>query len=455
VSVRNPLTERIAEEHAAAAALLPSGVVGSPRRRRALAAVLARGLPTPRDENWRYANLRSLERARFAPVATPLDSGTGRPGSAPVQAAELPPPLPGYCRYVYVDGVFAQALSSSPAPLAGVTVHALSGTTAITPAAGAEDAERPEMRPDAAFGLLNEAFAVDGAKVHVASGGARSEETPVCVEVVFIARAAAQAGASYPRLEVVAERGARLKLIERHLALGTEATFAIGSVELRVGDAAAIDHYRIQQLAARAVWLDTLCATVSRAGRYSLHSFGLGAQSARSTLHVRLAGEGAELAQHAVAAADRQQVLDSFTVVEHAAAHTRTEQSFRGIAAGRSRVAFNGKVIVRPGARGADSNQSLRGLLAGPEAEIDVRPQLEIYTDDVRCSHGATAGKLDADMLFYLLSRGLEPATAQRLLKWAFLEDVVSKVAVRELRRQIEESLASRMEHADLVQESL
>jgi Fe-S cluster assembly protein SufD len=441
------LTERIAQEHAATEESLPSGVIPRARRRRAIATLLAKGLPTPRDENWRYANLRPLERARFAPA-----SG----GPAP-HAGELPPPLPGYHRYVYLDGVFAPELSASPQPLPGTTVHALNGARSGSARSGSSADGTPEEdpRPDAVFGLLNEAFALDGARIRVAGAQGDSGEKPACIEVVFVARTPSPEGASYPRLEVEAARGARLQLIERHFGPASDACFAIGSVEVRVGEDAAIDHYRIQQLGARAVWLDTLSARVGRSGRYRLHGFALGAQAARSTLHVELEGEGAELAQHAVAAGDRQQVIDSYTVVDHAAAHTRTEQSFRGIAAGRSRVAFNGKIIVRPGARGADSNQSLRGLLAGVEAEIDVRPQLEIYTDDVRCSHGATAGKLDADMLFYLLSRGLEPQTAQRLLKWAFLEDVVSKVAVPALRRHIEESLAGRMEHADVLKESM
>jgi Fe-S cluster assembly protein SufD len=138
-------------------------------------------------------------------------------------------------------------------------------------------------------------------------------------------------------------------------------------------------------------------------------------------------------------------VQDTFALIEHATPNARTEQTFRGIAAGRSRVAFNGKIVVAKGAHGTDSRQSLRGLLAGPEAEIDVRPQLEIYTDDVRCSHGATAGKLDDNMLFYLLSRGLEPDVAQRLLKWAFLEDVVATIDIAQLRRQIEARLAARL----------
>jgi len=132
-------------------------------------------------------------------------------------------------------------------------------------------------------------------------------------------------------------------------------------------------------------------------------------------------------------------------VVEHAGANARTTQTFRGIAAGRARVAFNGKIVVAPGAHGTDSQQSLRGLLAGPEAEIDLRPQLEIYTDDVRCSHGATAGKLDDNMLFYLLSRGIDPDTAQRLLKWAFLEDVIAQISTLALRRQIETRLAAHL----------
>ena len=144
-----------------------------------------------------------------------------------------------------------------------------------------------------------------------------------------------------------------------------------------------------------------------------------------------------------------------YVLSEHVAPNTRTIETFRGIASGRARVAFNGKIAVRERARGTDSRQSLRGLLDGPQAEIDVRPQLEIYTDDVRCSHGATAGKLDENMLFYLLSRGIAPQTAHHLLKWAFLEDVVAKIERTELRRQIERNLAEQMSGAAALKELL
>jgi Fe-S cluster assembly protein SufD len=142
-------------------------------------------------------------------------------------------------------------------------------------------------------------------------------------------------------------------------------------------------------------------------------------------------------------------------VVDHKATHTRTEENFRGIAGGRARIGFNGLIIVRDSAHHADSAQSLKGLIAGNEAEIDLRPQLEIHTDEVRCSHGATTGKLDDAMLFYLLTRGITPEVAQRLLKWAFITDVVAKIDVPALRTHVQRSLASHMQDAQSLEELL
>jgi Fe-S cluster assembly protein SufD len=263
-----------------------------------------------------------------------------------------------------------------------------------------------------------------------------------CLELLFVAHAESQEGASYPRVELRLDSGARLTLIERHVSAGSGASFVNSAVTVELARGAALHHYRLQALAARAIAFDTLSAVLAREACYRLFGISTGAQSSRSTLAVQLAGERADLTLAVLSLGDRQQVQDTYARVEHAAPGARTEQIFRGISAGRARVAFNGKIVVAPEAQGTDSRQSLRGLLAGPEAEIDVRPQLEIHTDEVRCSHGATVGKLDESMLFYLLSRGLEPAVAQRLLKWAFLEDVVAKIAVPELRRDIEKRLA-------------
>ena len=230
-------------------------------------------------------------------------------------------------------------------------------------------------------------------------------------------------------------------------ALGS---FVNCAAQVNLARGAQCRHYRVQELSARTTAFDTLTATLAQDATYRVHLIGLGAAAARSTLAVRLAGERAAVTLAAVLLGARQQVQDLFAQFAHAAPRTRSEQLFRGIAAARARVACNGKVVVERGATGADSQQSLRGLLAGAEAEIDVRPQLEIYTDEVRCSHGATTGKLDEQMLFYLLARGLDREAAQRLLKWAFLEDAVATIEVPELRRQIELSLAGALEDETL-----
>ncbi|MDB6043638.1 MAG: Fe-S cluster assembly protein SufD [Gammaproteobacteria bacterium] len=445
----SPLATRIVEEHAAASDSLPAGVVSRERRRSAIDTLAVQGLPTSRDENWKYANLRPLDKVRFAPLAA--DASANADALSPVTLADLPPRIEGYARYTFVDGVFFPALSA-PAERTGISVVSLRSDperAKRTPPAYALREQSPSK--DARFALLNEAFATDGASIRVAAG----TDCPTCIELVFVANRDSQTAASYPRVELHVEAGATLGLIERHLSVGSDANFVNTAVSVDIARGASVNHYRVQQSGARAIWFDTLSAVLAQDATYRLHGVSLGGLSARSTINVQLAGERADAGIYVVSLGDRQQVQDAFVLVDHVAPRARSEQIFRGISAGRARVTFNGMVVVRKGAQGTDSQQSLRGLLAGPDAEIDVRPQLEIYTDDVRCSHGATAGKLDDNMLFYLLSRGLDPETAQRLLKWAFLEDVVAKIEVPELRRQIEHSLAGQLKDAAALKELL
>jgi Fe-S cluster assembly protein SufD len=443
------LATRIAEDFAALA-----HASNDLQRQRAMQALKERGLPTSRDENWKYVNLRPLEKVRFAPPA-------GEP-QVPVTAQDLPAPVAQYARYTFVDGVFAPTLSA-PTTNAGVVVKSMKAAAANGGAASATSGRvsvhgatpgsvsaigtlAGGVSPDLRFALLNEAFATDGAQILIEPG----TDCQACVELVFVATTEAKAGASYPRVSFHVGAGARVGLIERHVSVGSDANFINCAVDISVARDASVQHYRVQQTGVRAIWFDTLTARLAENARYQLHTASLGALSARSTMHVQLVGERSEVGLFSVSVGGKNQVHDTFALIEHVAANARTEQSFRGISSGRARVAFNGKIIVRKGAHGTDSRQSLRGLLAGADAEIDVRPQLEIYTDDVRCSHGATAGKLDDNMLFYLLSRGLDRETAQRLLKWAFLEDVVAKIEVPELRRQIEQSLAGQLNEAAL-----
>ncbi len=431
------LAARIIGEHAAIAHALPTDVIDAGRRRKALERLAEKGLPNNREENWRYANLHTLEHVQFSPsMRTPAD--------ATVSAADLPPPIEGYARYTFVDGRFAPELSHAPGEFSLASLH-----DASAPAARLPSPPFPALA-DNPTALLNEAFATDGGRIVATDTG-----RPLCIEVIFLSSTASQGSASYPRLEILAQPGTRLGLIERHLSQDKKMHLVSGTIAVNVAQGASVDHYRLQQTGSETTWLDTLGARLSSDAAYRLHLANLGGQSTRSTVQIALEGRGASVLLNAISVPDRLQVHDVFATIEHAAPDTRTEQRFRGIAAERARVAFNGKVVVRPGAHRTVSRQSLRGLLAGPQAEVDVRPQLEIHTDDVQCSHGATAGKLDDDMLFYLLSRGLERETAQRLLKWAFLEDVIAKIELPELRRQVERTLVAQMADAAVLQEML
>ncbi len=410
-----------------------------PRRQEAMDEISARGLPGGRDENWKYVNLRSLDKLHFAPRQQP----------APVlQPSQLPAEIEGYARYAFIDGVLCPALSA-PLTRSGVLISSLAaGTETVSSGAAAGSlAAAADLR----FALLNDAFATDGARIQVRPGA----ECRACIELLFIATAEGKSAASYPRIELDVAAGADFGLIERHVSAISETSFVNCAVQVRIARDARVRHFRIQQCGSRATFLDTLTATLAQNASYQVYGVGLGAQLARSTLHVQLQGRNAEIGLFNVSVGGRTQTHDSYALVEHVSPGARSGQTFRGIAGGRARVSFNGKVVVRSTAQGTDSQQSLRGLLAGQDAEIDVRPQLEIYTDDVRCSHGATAGKLDENMLFYLLSRGLDRDSAQRILKWAFLEDVVAKIEVPELRRQIEHSLVGQLDETSALQELL
>ncbi len=333
---------------------------------------------------------------------------------------------------MFVEGQCAARLSAAPGAVGAATVTRLQGELA----SGGQ-----------AFALLNEAFATDGADIQVAA-----TEAPVNLEVLFYSAATAAAD---PRLNVHLAPNARLRLIERHVGSPAAAGFVSSVVRIAVAAGAACSHYRLQETGATAIWTDTAQATVARDARYDLHLMQLGALSARASADIVLAGPAAQSRLETVSLADNQQVHDTMIVVDHQAAHTRTVENFRGIAGGRARIGFNGLIIVRESAHHADSAQSLRGLIAGSEAEIDLRPQLEIHTDEVRCSHGATTGKLDDAMLFYLLSRGIDPEVAQRLLKWAFITDVVARIDVPALRVHVQRSLASHMQDAQSLEELL
>jgi Fe-S cluster assembly protein SufD len=408
-----------------------------PARAALLQAALAAGLPTARDENWKYANLRALDRQVFSALEAIA------PATLDAARAALPERLEGFARIVFVDGLHSPELSGSELPAAATLLAAGSlqgphATPAVaqpaTPWAGGGGVP-VELR----LSQINAALASQGLRIAVPAGGSAA------IEVVFVAATDAALAASHPALQVELADGATLDLVERHLGVGDVATFTNADVRVQAACDSHLHHHRLQQLGPRSRHFETLTLEAGDRAACEVLTVASGALSARSTALLHLEGRDSSVDWNAVSLADRTQVNDAFVRIEHVGRGARNRQLFRGIAAGRSRVAFNGHMVVREGAAGASSGQSLKALLAGTEAEADLRPQLEIYVDEVQASHGATVGKLDEEGLFYLLSRGIERATAEALLKWAFVADVVARIRVPALRRQTEALLAAQL----------
>ncbi len=384
-------------------------------------------MPTNRDENWRYANLRLLAQAKAAAIVA---------GTTPAPAVSMPAVLPGYERWVFVDGHFDAALS---APTPDTCATLLDVGDAGDAFAVLLDSEIATGGIDVALSRVN---AARGTRVlHV---NAR-DDSQARIEITFVASSAAKVGTSYPRVQVHAGRNSHLRIVERHISAGSADSSINAAFDIALRADAILDHCRLQNCADHASCFDTLLAHVGERATYRLRTVMLGGQTSRSTVLVKLAGRAARCELTAASIANGTQTHDVYAEIEHAGADTVTRELFRGIATDRGKLGFNGMMKVNEAAQGADSEQSLKTLLTGNGAEASVRPQLEIHTDRVRAIHGATTGKLDEQMLFYLLSRGIDRRTAQTLLQWAFIEDAVSKIEIAELRAEIETLIAAQL----------
>jgi len=383
--------------------------------------------PTNRDENWKYANLRALSKISF-------DAAVDERTTVPI-AADLPASTTA-CRLVLIDGQYSASLSD-----------ALPSGTELSIDTRSAEVETDES-VDHHYLNLNRQGRRQTLRLHV------MQNQIVQLEILHVATRVGQ-----PAIEVQIESGAELTLTERHIALGTATAATNLALDIQLAEHAKLHLARWQHFASPATYIETLNLGLGASSECDLTQITSADRSdtvvsSRSTVFVKHAGEGAQLHWNSAVIADGQQQHDTYVRIDHQARRAQTHQLFRGIASGRSKIGFNGHMLVGPSAYGTHSGQSLKTLLAGSEAEANVRPQLEIYTNEVTATHGATVGKLDGDMLFYLLSRGIDPDTAKSLLKWAFVSDVLTHLPSAELRHQIEASLVRQLPGAMAARES-
>jgi Fe-S cluster assembly protein SufD len=400
------VAEPIAHYRAAFDAARPGHSTTAAQRAAAFDRFAALGFPGARDEAWKYTSLRRLESRRF-----PVRGEFGAPVS-------LPSPLAAH-RLAVVDGRLRPDLSGGGLPT-GLRLRGLAEAQSDGEPLGAllrvtlgGGTER--------FSALNAALCPDVVLLDVAEGA-----TAEPIEIV-VASTAAEPGMSHPRLVIRAARGSTARIIVRHVSDDTE-QLVNAMVDVEVGADAVLHLYRLLDAGARAFHIERIEATVGARGTFVAHDAQLGAGLARLDLFARLVAPQAAAELTGLFLADGSRHLDTHVRVDHLAVGTRSLQDYRGVAAGRGRAVFNGKSVVHEGAQQSQARQSSRNLLLTPGAEIDTKPELEIYADDVQCSHGATTGQLDAAALFYLRSRGLSETEARSALTRAFAGTVLSRM---------------------------
>ena len=383
-------------------------------------------VPTTRDEEWRFTDISPLTKLSFQPVRTAIS----------LQAADIERFYleEAVTRLVFVDGVYAPQLSS-PAKDCGVLVMNLSAAVTAHPAAIKPHLGRHTEFRNNIFAAFNTAFLHDGAVIAVP----RNTSVAAPVHLLFIATQ--KEVASYPRCLLVAESGSAVTVIEDYVALQEEAYFTNAVTEIALADNARVNHVRVQRDSGQAFHIANCSVSLAHASRYQSVSVTLGARISRYDLNVLQAAEGAECAIDGLALITDRQLADSHTCIDHAKPHGVSRQLHKCIVGGAAHAVFNGKIMVRPGAQRTDSSQSSRNLLLTGKAQVDTKPQLEIFADDVKCAHGATVGQLDSEEVFYLQSRGLSDSAARNLLTYAFGAEIIARIPVASLRHRLEQTV--------------
>jgi Fe-S cluster assembly protein SufD len=404
-------------------------------RRVAIDRFAERGLPTSRDEEWKYTSLAPL-------VATPLDLAADAARKMPSEEdlARFSMGPVSWSRLVFVDGRYAAKLSTvRPLPPGGRLGSLAEALITDEPTVRAHLAGAA-AEADGAFGALNAAFWADGAFLHVPVGVSLDEP----IQLLFVATASG-GRADHPRSLIVLEPESRAVLVESYVAMADEAYLTNASTEIALGPGAVLDHHRVVLEGRQGFHAGRTWVRQGPDSRFASCAVTLGGRLVRNDVDARLDAEGAECALNGLFVVGGAQHVDTHTVVDHAQPRTTSRQLYKGVLDGRARGVFNGRVVVRPGANGTDAHQTNKNLILSDGVEVDSKPQLEIFADDVKCSHGAADGQLAEDAIFYLESRGLDEVTARSLLTHGFANEVLGRIREEPVRVWCEERLRGRL----------
>ncbi len=399
------------------------------------------GFPDVKQEEWKYTNVSSIAKANFAPV--PASNGTALSKDDGLQSFIYEEARQS--RLVFVNGMLRQDLSSLAALPEGVVAldlrEALRGGEYESTLR--EYLEHPVLANG--FAALNTALFRSGLLLKIPSG--ISVEAPI--QLLFIGESVAEnpPPAAFPRVLVLAEENSSVTIVESYASTNNDGVYLTNAIiDMSLADGARVQHYKIQRESMGAFHIATTRAELGRNAVYNTTAINFGAALSRHDIHVQMDHEGAECSVDGLYMVDGRQHTDTHSVIDHKQPHCSSHQLYKGILDGRSRAVFNGKVFVRHGAQQTDARQTNKNLLLSTDARVDTKPQLEIFADDVKCTHGAAVGQIDEEERFYLESRGINPILARNMLTYGFAEEVIEKIGIESIRRELDEAVLNRLQ---------
>jgi len=408
-----------------------------PLRKAGISRFAELGFPTLQDEDWRFTNVGSIATLPFRPVFEPRQDAIDRDWVSKSTFGGL-----DAIRLVFVDGHYAADLSTPPASAEGLTVESLARTLAREPARLENKLGQLTRDENNPFTALNTAFFQDGAFVQIRAG--KVVESPV--HLLFVSTTKETGATTHPRNLIIAEKGSQATVLETYVSTVTGACFTNAVTELILEEGALIEHCKFQDENLHAFHIAAIHAHLGRSSRLTAHSIATGAKLSRNNIRTNLAGEGVECVLNGLYLTRGEQLADHHMVVEHAQPHCNSHEYYNGILAGHSKGVFHGRILVRQAAQKTDAKQTNKNLLLSDTATIDTKPQLEIYADDVKCTHGATVGQLNEESIFYLRARGIGVETARRMLIHAFAGEIIERIRFSPAREELDRLVWKRLD---------
>lgn len=413
-------------------------------REAAMGQFQARGFPTTRQENWKYTDVKPIARSAFGIAEE-------KPAAGYEKQLELAR-LSGLESHelVFINGRFSVEHSRLQDLPQGVVLEdmssALNNHSKLVDSIMSNTTLNEQSNP---FNILNTAFIHDGVLIHVPDDC--SIDKPI--NLIYLSGYSDNEFSAHPRNLIFLGNGASLTVIENYVGAKDSQYFINTVTDAVLASNAVLTHYKLQQESVESYHIGNFNIYQDRDSQVNSHSISLGGSLVRNDIKVQLDAEGAGVLLNGLYMANGKQHIDNHTLINHLQPHTNSEEHYRGVLNDRGRGVFNGKVVVHKDAQKTDAAQSNANLLLSDQAEIDTKPELEIYADDVKCSHGSTVGQLDKDMMFYLRSRAIDETTAKSILTFAFAEEVIKRIEIEQIRHYLEYQVIGRLPDAELIKE--